>query len=371
MGAHGSVRGYAERTGLGSPDSGPPGLRPRVIRAMLVGVHPQTADHARRADVLHRVLEDRFWRARQGLFAVAEGRPLSPLRPWHHWWQSQALAALLDRVQRTGDELTTARAYALVEGMRGRGRGRLTNEFYDDMGWLALALLRLPGRESDVATVLGEIRRGEMPEGGIAWSSRHPELRNVPATGPAAITALCVAARTGDAQLRAWGLSLVQWMNDTVVGPDGHVADGFRLHDDRTTSIDPDRYSYNYGLVIGTELAAHAITGEDDRIDHALVVAAAALRQLTDPITGVWVSEGRHDRALFRGILARFLAELAVVSHDTTVASAVRSQADAVWQSCGGGPVSHEWRGPAERPVELSEHVGGLLVVEAAARLPG
>ena len=150
---------------------------------------------AGQAETLQAVLQERFWLPREHLFRVAEGRRLGWRGPWHHWWQSHALAALLDRWDRTGDPASLAQAEAVVEGMRRRGRGRLTNDFYDDLGWLALA--------------------------------------------------------TGDVDL----------------------------------------------------------------------------------------------------------------------GDALQAQADAVWTSSGGGPVGHDWSRPCDHPVELSEHVGGLLVVEAAARL--
>lgn len=326
-------------------------------------------DHAARADALHAVLEDRFWSPRQRLFRVAEGRWGNPFGPWHHWWQSHALSALNDRFDRTGEERTRAQAYDVVEGMRARGGNRLTNDFYDDMGWLAIELFRLPGREADLDLLISAIRRGERAEGGIAWAVGHPEFRNTPATGPAAIVALRLAARTADAELGAWGLRLVRWLEDTLVSAEGDVADGFRIHPDGTTGVDQARYSYNYGVVVGAELAAFQVTSDESRLHRARQVAAAALRELTDPITGAWVSEGRGDRALFRGILARHLADLAQATNDTTLADAVRTQAVAVWDSCGGGSVGYSWPRRTDHRVELAEHVGGLLVIEAAARL--
>ena len=329
---------------------------------------------AGQAETLQAVLQERFWLPREHLFRVAEGRRLGWRGPWHHWWQSHALAALLDRWDRTGDPASLAQAEAVVEGMRRRGRGRLTNDFYDDLGWLALALLRMPDRLDDARDLVQVIRRGESPGGGIAWSRQTPEFRNTPATGPATLVALRLGARTNDDELVAWGRSLAGWIAGTLVTPFAEVHDGLRVHPDGTTGVDTAQYSYNFGLVVGVELAMSELTTDavhldPTHLDRARLVAAAALRRFSDPATGIWVSEGTGDGALFRGILARHLADLALATGDVDLGDALQAQADAVWTSSGGGPVGHDWSRPCDHPVELSEHVGGLLVVEAAARL--
>lgn len=318
---------------------------------------------------MHEALQDRFWQGRRRLYRIVSGTVSNPLGQWNHWWQSHALGVLLDRADRTGDDAARRQAADLVEGMRSKNGGVLTNDFYDDMGWLALALLRMPGHQADARTLRKAIRRGEMPEGGIAWARQHPEFRNTPATGPAAIGAVREGMRSGDDELVTWGLGLVRWMARTVVSADGDVADGQRRHGDGSMTIDAARYSYNYGLVVGADVAAFQATGERDYLDHAGLVARAACLELGDPSTGVWRSEGKGDRALFRGILARYLAELIAVSGDEALAKDLFRQGDAVWRSSRDGSAGHDWTSPPGRRLELSEQVGGLLVLEAVARL--
>ena len=325
-------------------------------------------DSGVRAERLHAVLQERFWSPQHQLFRIGEGRPVRRFGPWHHWWQSHALAALLDRHDRTGDPAAADQAELLVEGMRRRGRG-LVNEFHDDMGWLALELLRMPGHDADVRTLLAAIRQGRAGQGGISWSTQQPTFHNTPATGPAALLALRLGQRTADDDLLGWGLALVAWLEETLVAPGGEVYDGQWLNPDGSTSIERAQYSYNYGLVAGAELAAHRVTGLVAHRDRAELVASSGLRRFTDPATGAWRSEGRGDGALFRAILARNLADLALATGDPSLAASVRCQADAVWQSCDGGPVGYDWPRPGRHAVDLSEHLCGLLVVEAAARL--
>ena len=95
-----------------SPDAGP---------ADAASAGP--ADHAARAEVLHAVLQDRFWLPRQHLFAVAAGRRLGRFAQWHHWWQSQALSTLLDRFERTGHPASLRQAAGFTQAQAGAGLG--------------------------------------------------------------------------------------------------------------------------------------------------------------------------------------------------------------------------------------------------------
>ena len=61
---------------------------------------------------------------------------------WNYWWQAHLVDVLVDAAV-LGDRRAAGEATALVRGIRLRNVGRWTNEYYDDMAWLALALLVL------------------------------------------------------------------------------------------------------------------------------------------------------------------------------------------------------------------------------------
>ena len=84
---------------------------------------------------------------------------------WHYWWQAHYLDAVVDaglRRFRVGDLAgATERAVAgdqLLRTVRLRNRFRWTNDFYDDMAWLALASGRLCGLHAAVGRSRGERR---------------------------------------------------------------------------------------------------------------------------------------------------------------------------------------------------------------------
>ena len=78
-----------------------------------------------------------------------------------------------------------------IRGHRLRNNGFWTNDYYDDMAWLALALLRAErvagvARPRALKTLSGQLVNAWVPEdgGGIPWR-KQDQFFNAPANGPA------------------------------------------------------------------------------------------------------------------------------------------------------------------------------------------
>lgn len=352
---------------------------------------------AARADVAQAALVARFWDPRAGLFWLDDRRvPRSLRRHAPYWWQAQALAAQLDaagRVPRAG-----RRALELLAGIA-RMAGSLTGpDFYDDLAWLGLACVRAhdlgwvdrtPARQ-----LLAAVRVGADPAGGMRWK-RADDFHNVPATAPAGLLALGVARWDDDPWLVGWATRLAAWLHAHLVSPSsGLIWDGSRSRAGVLVAEGP-LWSYNVGTVAGLDLALADATPDPDqarrlreRASRTIRVGTAALRAgavavepgsvAPAPAAGLWRDEGPGDPALFRGILARYVADLVCV--DPTGAADVRAdllmQAAAVWEASTLGLVEHAWGGatpPARQagPVSSAEQLTAVLVLEAAARVAG
>src|SRR5215813_14766485 len=86
-----------------------------------------------RAAETFRALVDTYWDERRALFRIVPAHRRSwRTIAWHYWWQAHALDALV----LAGD---IDRADRIVGGILRRNRG-ITNNYYDDMAWLGLAL---------------------------------------------------------------------------------------------------------------------------------------------------------------------------------------------------------------------------------------
>ena len=289
---------------------------------------------------------------------------------WHYWWQAHLLDCLIDAELRAPDVHRRRQITRLTRGIRLRNGWRWHNAYYDDMAWLGLALQRAalvadPSLAQPAGLLAARITDAWSAEpGGIPWR-RGDEYRNTPANGPAAI----LLARTGNL-IRA--AETVDWIRARLELPGGLIADGWR-----PDIVDETVYSYSQGVVLGAELELARRAGRPAAPLHNLVVAiGSGLAR-----GGVLIGHGGGNGGLFTGILARYLAQVAVgLPGDDDVSATTRSvcaamvldSAEAIWQDrlqTPDGPVfPAEWRSPAALPHRGGAgRVVGSAVVESSA----
>jgi predicted alpha-1,6-mannanase (GH76 family) len=165
------------------------------------------------------------------------------------------------------------------------------------------------------------------------------------------------------------------------------IWDGLRPGVDGHTQFEKTIYTYCQGVVLGAELELTPIPAHQERI-HRLV--AAIDTRLTN--SGVLTGHRDGDSGLFSGILARYLALVAVElpgdkpADEATRATArglVLTSADAAWRNAAThqnlpvfGP---DWSRPAVVPTrgrkdperDLSVQLSGWMLLEAAYRVAG
>lgn len=315
---------------------------------------------------------------------------------WHYWWQAHLLDCLVDAQVRDPQPERLKRIERQIRAHWLRNTG-WTNDYYDDMAWLALALERagrLCGVERHKALdkLADQFLNSWVPEdgGGIPWR-KQDQFFNAPANGPAGI----FLARYDDRLRRAQ--QMADWIDETLIDPETHlVFDGIKAG-----SLVRAQYTYCQGVVLGleTELAART---QDTR--HALRVhrLVAAIRDNMAP-DGVIQGAGGGDGGLFNGITARYLALTATTLPDITPEDAearatasdlVLKSAEAAWdnrQTVDGLPLFGAfWDRTAELPTaggqeaqfvagavnasaipekDLSVQLSGWMLMEAAHTL--
>lgn len=291
---------------------------------------------------------------------------------FHYWWQAHAIDALLDGFERTRDTKYADYVRQLYEGVRRRNGGHLFNDYYDDMEWMGLALMRahmLTGEPvyREAAERLWSIIRlawNDHQGGGIPWRSTQPDYKNAPANAPAVILAARLYLVTGDAAHLAWARRIYGWLKERLLDTDrGLVWDGInRTGDGR---IDTGWiFTYNQGTFVGAAVALWRATGDEEYLKDARRTAAAALVHLTNA-GGILKDEGQGDGGLFKGILVRYLAELdRVLGGGTFIAQAIERNAESAWRARTGaltfGP---RWEPPPHTgPVDLSTHLSAVML---------
>ena len=313
---------------------------------------------------------------------------------WNYWWQAHLLDCLVDAQERHPHPGRASTIGRVVRGVRLRNFGSWTNDYYDDIAWLGLALMRAHDCEEVPIThamtgIAAQLRGGWTDHaGGGIWWRRRDNFKNVPANGPAAILFARWARSGGERADRQRARSMTEWMSQLLVDPGtGLLWDGVHVEPDGSVKdIVKVIYTYCQGVYLGAclELADGDTSGVwVERADRTINAVAAHLND-----AGVLRGRGGGDGGLFAGILARYLAQAALrlpalgSSTGPRAADLVMKSAAAAWRNravARAGPLfGPEWSQPAQVPRtaghrrverDLSVQLSGWMVLEAAALL--
>lgn len=385
---------------------------------------------AHRADLAESAINERHARRVWGMprtnLAVVSWPPTtkeSLFHHWHYWWQAHYLDCLVDAALRRPTRARRKLIRHTINGIQARNLGPLTsNRYYDDKAWLALALRRagslpevpmptaVPALEKDLLEGVDSLT------GVLPWRTGET-FYNVPSNGPAAI----VMARTGRLDTAR---TIMEWIHDNLVDDEGLVMDGMRMRMHGPELV-RDLHPYCQGVVLGANLeialALRRQAGFDDAdridgvadaeaIDEAMphitrvrsLVQAVAVHMATPAGVIDWQT-GDGDGGLFKGILARYLADVAVrLPSDSPANRAAKKiaarlvlvSAESVWNrrlEVDGLPVfATDWTADARLPHnyglapstlpealgvlriderDLSVQLSGWMLLEAAARV--
>ncbi|MEV0295754.1 glycoside hydrolase family 76 protein [Nocardia sp. NPDC050710] len=278
---------------------------------------------------------------------------------WHYWWQAHLIDCAVDAANRVPTPARRKRIGEIVRSHRIRNITGWTNNYYDDMAWLAIALERAE-RTQGITEARGGLVALEKklyeawnPEagGGLPWRIGS-DYYNAPANGPAGI-ALVRLGRHGRAQ------EIADWLDETLRDREsGLILDGIHLP---SGEIERPTFTYCQGVVLGLETELAVQTGEPRHLERVHRLLGAVQEHMTTG--GVINGGGGGDGGLFNGILARYLAVVAVmlpgedraqVGDRRTAAALVRASATAAWSNrldVEGEPLfGVDWRKPAQLP---------------------
>ncbi|MCS5713384.1 hypothetical protein NVV95_02325 [Herbiconiux sp. CPCC 205716] len=341
------------------------------------------------AERAQRTLDDRFsvpWLPGAALnVAPPSIRRLPQLVPLNHWWLSHLIEARLDAFHRTGDTRRLRQARDVLRLLRLRNRG-LANDYFDDMGWLTLALIGLFDATADARHLRDaeglwrRIRnRGWNDHEGpsVAWREQQPAYKNAPSNGAFALASARLHARTGEPRYRDAADETVAWLTEHLIAPDGTVLDGVNREGDHRVDADWV-FSYNQGVVAAALLERAWVP---DAPAEASRVARAALPRLAphglvEGETARADHPGGGDAGLFKGIHIRYLVEVAQAlppgDDRHALARFVETATDALIRTQSATPdgrVGDDWGRPAPPVTFLSTQLAVTLALEARWRL--
>lgn len=360
-----------------------------------------------RADLAQRSL-DLLWGAPWPQL-LHNAHPVGDESTFNYWWLAHVVDVRLDAYARSGAQAWLDAARTTVRNIVERNGG-LVNDYFDDMLWYALALLRLAEvDERDGELALRDVHTlwQHVLEHGwtgihgasMSWRRQQPGYKNTPANGPFIILGARLAHRTASAEFLEPALTAMAWLEDHLVRDDGFVWDG--LGREGGDAIDTSwRFTYNQGLYIGACVELFRTVGDGGWLDRAQRTAEASVAELARG--GVFLRDGGDladrvpdvdggDTGLFKGIWFRYVAHLLAERDVPAVRELVRSSTDALWRhgtttlrrapAADGAPAHQpgevvlragdDWLRPAPREVGYSTQLSAIMATEVRAALEG
>lgn len=246
------------------------------------------------------------------------------------------LDCVVDAATREPNQHRLTRVARLARSHRMRNATGWTNNYYDDMAWLTLALeraLRTHGgaeARSGLKALEQALMSGWQPEiGAVPWR-KGTDFFNTPANAPAAIALARLGHHDRAGQIADF---LDEKLRDEK---SGLILDGIHLPSGK---IENPTFTYCQGTVLGleTELAVH--TGDAKHAERVRKLLTAVTEHMTD--RNIVTGGGGGDGGLFNGILIRYLALVAIMlpgqdaadqAARTAAAAIVRTSAESAWE---------------------------------------
>lgn len=262
------------------------------------------------------VLLDRFWNSRECYFN-AENDEHS--KDFAYWPQAHAIDVILDGYIRSENTKYKDIFDAWYSGIKAKNGGTFWNVFYDDMEWIALAMLRLYDNTKDekylktTDELWGYIKKGwdeKYAEGGISWKSDQPWSKNACSNGPASILASRLYNISKRKEDKEWAIKIYKWEREHLFNKEtGAVADNINGKRDSKWNFS---FTYNQGTFLGAAHELFKITKDFQYLKDAMLAADFTLTspQILDKTEKVLRDEGKGDGGLFKGIFTRYLVLL-------------------------------------------------------------
>jgi len=337
------------------------------------------------ADSSSNALINNYWNSGEGYFNYGNRGNTE----FHYWPQAHALDVMLDAYQRTSDSKYKQIMDQWYQGVPQQQGDTFLNDFYDDMEWNALAMLRAHQTVGDekfltsTKDVWEEIKTGwtDVGGGGIMWAKHTPRSKNAISNSPASILASRLYQLTGEEEYLDWAHKTYDFVKNNLVNrQNGAVWDHMEVSQDGEVDIQKDWiFTYNQGVFLGAALELYEITDESRYLNDAIKSADYTLNNLTDGNTRLLVDEGTGDGGLFKGIFVRYLTEL-ILEED--LSESVRNRyvaflehnAETLWKEGTNKSnvlYSSFWNDkPANNAeIDLTVQLSGSMLIEAAALL--
>ncbi|KAI0484731.1 glycosyl hydrolase [Xylariaceae sp. FL0804] len=241
-----------------------------------------------------------------------------------------------------------------------RGFANFLDDYYDDEGWWALAMIRshdlgVQGLGDQrylqaAVEIFEDMEGGNSSCGGIYWS-KVEDYTNAIANELYLSVAASLANRVTDKKDQYLAIAQKQWnwfKNSGLINENNLINDGLTSackNNGETT------WTYNQGVILGGLVELYKASGDASLLDEASTIATAAIRTLTR--NGI-LYEGCEpncgsDGVQFKGVFMRNLHYLQLQVQNDVFKNFLLANADAIWSKDRNAPnneLGPTWPGP-------------------------
>lgn len=339
----------------------------------------QTIDWTDAANKSTAALISQFWNTSGNYFNYGSN---SSDAGFQYWPNAHAMDVVIDAFSRTNDNTYKTMFDQWYAGIKVKNGGSYYNDFYDDMEWNALTILRLysaTGDEKYLSTakdLFTNISGGwneDYAGGGIAWEKHQLYSKNACSNGPAAILAARLYNVTKDESYKNWALKIYDWEKNTLFERStGAVFDHIN---GQTNITDETALTYNMGTFVGAAVELYKITSDEAYLNDAQKAANYTVTKCINTSTNILRDEGTGDNALFKGIFMRYFLQLIQVKELNTAyknkfTTFFNNNASVLWtQGCYQQNMlfGSAWDTPPVGETQLTAQASAGMMLEAKA----
>jgi len=327
------------------------------------------------ADSSSKSLANSFWNSAGKYFNTDNASNTN----FQYWPNGHALDVLVDAYTRSKDAFYKNFIDQWYDGVKAKNGNSFRNDYYDDMEWNAIAMLRAfqatgDTRYKDAALQVWEWIKGGWTSdagGGILWKVGG-NSKNACSNGPACILAARLYQAFGDEANKEWALKIYNWEKSTLFnGNNGMVYDNISFAGTISNAI----FTYNQGTFVGSAVELYKIFNEKAYLNDAVLASDYTTSALVS--NSVLKSEGTGDGGLFKGIFVRYFTEL--IQQDRLDAAVkkryiqfLQYNAETLWNQGTQKPAvlfGPNWSQKPGSPVGVTEQLSGCMLIEAMALL--
>lgn len=243
-----------------------------------------------------------------------------------------------------------------------RGFRNFLNQFYDDEGWWALALIRSFDLTSDrkyldaAVSIFKDMQTGlgGPCQGGIYWSKDRQYVNAIANELYLSVAASLANRIPNDSQYLQIATDQWNWFaNSGMINRDNLINDGL---DGNCRNNGQPTWTYNQGVVLGGLVELARATNDYGYLDNASKIAHAAISKMVNndgvlqEATGCEYQPGRcgADGQQFKGIFIRNLGYLHLAAPDDKYRDFILTNANAIWSKDrdNNNKLGVAWDGP-------------------------